>query len=249
MAKDLDILFIQETKCVGIAAEEVLARCWRQSSFVYNDSKGAARGIAILWNPTIVVLDNFFSTTWTISARYRVMGSNKEGILTNAYGPQSPQEKDNFLKRLLVLGNLMDKKQWIIGGDFNIIISLEEKRGGIRRLDKDSETFQNLIEDLHLVDMEARNGIFTWTDKHSGTNQIACRLDHFLVSECFMLEGPLLEVNILPKAGSGHWSIHFWMDTISTPKPKSPDKGHEGHRNTCLTHTILTSTTRHGGHI
>jgi hypothetical protein len=50
------------------------------------------------------------------------------------------------------------QQRWIIGGDFNIIISLDEKRGGVRILDKDSENFQNLIEDLHLIDIEAQNG-------------------------------------------------------------------------------------------
>jgi hypothetical protein len=51
---------------------------------------------------------------------------------------------------------------------------LDEKRGGIRRLEKDSENFQNLIEDLQLIDIEAQNGIFTWTNKRFGTQQLSC---------------------------------------------------------------------------
>jgi hypothetical protein len=52
-----------------------------------------------------------------------------------------PQENDAFLNNLNVLGNIVEHWQWIIGEDFNIIISLEEKRGGIRRLYGDSEGF------------------------------------------------------------------------------------------------------------
>jgi hypothetical protein len=35
-----------------------------------------------------------------------------------------------------------------------------------------------------------------------------------------MLEGLVLEANILPKSGSDHWPIQFWIDTTSAPKFK-----------------------------
>jgi hypothetical protein len=35
-----------------------------------------------------------------------------------------------------------------------------------------------------------------------------------------MLEGPMVESNILLKAGSDHWPVQFWIDTIATPKLK-----------------------------
>jgi exonuclease III len=93
MAEDPNILFLQETKCAGDTVAEVFRWCWRQCSFVYNDSNGAAGGLTILWNPATIILDQYFSTTWTFSAHYRAIGSSKEGILTNAYGPQNNQEK------------------------------------------------------------------------------------------------------------------------------------------------------------
>ena len=37
---------------------------------------------------------------------YRVIGSDKEGVLTNAYGPQNNQEKDLFLNSLSYIGEL-----------------------------------------------------------------------------------------------------------------------------------------------
>jgi hypothetical protein len=35
-----------------------------------------------------------------------------------------------------------------------------------------------------------------------------------------MLEGPMVYSNILSKAGSDHWTVQFWIDTIATPKLK-----------------------------
>jgi hypothetical protein len=108
-----------------------------------------------------VILYNFYSTSWTLLTHYPTIGSRKEGIVTNTYGPQYSQDKDNFLKSLSIVGNLVGQQWWNIGGDFNIIFSLEEKKGEVRILDKDNEKFQNLIENLHLIDVEARNDTFT----------------------------------------------------------------------------------------
>jgi hypothetical protein len=58
---------------------------------------------------------------------YRAIESNKEGMITNAYGPQNSQNKDLFLQSLAYLGSLAEGNQWIIGGNFNMILTLEEK--------------------------------------------------------------------------------------------------------------------------
>jgi endonuclease/exonuclease/phosphatase family metal-dependent hydrolase len=118
------------------------------------------------------------------------------------------------------LSHIVGQQRWIMGGDFNIILSLEEKKGGIRRLDKESANFQDMIDTLHLIDVETWNGTFTWTNRRSGVHQVAFRLDRFLILESLMLDGPLIEANILPKSGSDHWPVQLWIDTVSTPKFK-----------------------------
>jgi hypothetical protein len=80
-----------------------------------------------------------------------------------------------------------------------MILSLEEKTGGTKWLDQDNGKFRALIDQLNLVDIETRNGIFTWSNHRSGHQQVACRLDRFLISEALLLEDPTIEANILPK--------------------------------------------------
>jgi len=71
--------------------------------------------------------------------RYRAIGSNKEGVITNVYGLNSPHEKDEVLSNISNLGDIVGHERWIIGGDFKIILSLDEKRGHIKRMEKDTE--------------------------------------------------------------------------------------------------------------
>jgi len=54
-------------------------------------------GLAILWNPATVTIDWPFSIVGTIMAHFKVIGYTKEGEITNVYGPQIPQDKENFL--------------------------------------------------------------------------------------------------------------------------------------------------------
>jgi hypothetical protein len=123
-------------------------------------------------------------------------------------------------KACLIWASLVGQKCWIVGGDLNIILTLEEKKGGKKHLEQDNIKLQELIDSLKLVDIETGNGTFTWSNRQSGPQQIASRLDHFLISETLMLEGPMVEANILPKSGSDHWPVQLWIDTIATPKLK-----------------------------
>ena len=51
------------------------------------------------------------------------------------------------------------------GGDFNMIILLDDKKGGLRRLNRDAEAFRIFIEEARLIDLETGNGIHTWNNR------------------------------------------------------------------------------------
>jgi exonuclease III len=87
LTENPNILLLQETKCAGTVAENLLSKSWKRGNFMFTDSRGAAGGLAILWNPTIIIMENFYSTRWTLSASYRLIGTNKTGLITNVYGP------------------------------------------------------------------------------------------------------------------------------------------------------------------
>jgi exonuclease III len=143
-----DILILQETKCAGEEASSMLQKCWKQANHVEIDAKGVAGGLAMLWNPSTVLLDDFFTSKWTITASFRLIGSNKLGYITNVYGPTKPGDKESFLNHLDWLADHISPQRWILGGDFNIITGLEEKKGGTRTLGNDSEHFNRFIGSL-----------------------------------------------------------------------------------------------------
>jgi len=127
-----DIVLLQETKCTSEDFDRLLPYCWKQGGVVSIDATGTAGGLAILWNTNAVLLENFRTTRWSITEDYRLIDSNKPEHLTSVNGPATPRDKQAFLRSLSYLSSLTQYNRWIVGGDFNIIRSLEEKKGGSR---------------------------------------------------------------------------------------------------------------------
>ena len=122
---------------------------------------------------------------------------------------------------ILDLENLRDRNRnlhWILASDFNIITTLAEKKGGIIRLDRDAEAFLAFIEKTKLVDIKTSNGQFTLNNKRILHQQIASRLDRFLISHSIVMQGIIMEGIILPWGGSDHWHVLMEANFQVTPK-------------------------------
>jgi hypothetical protein len=162
-------------------------------------------------------MENFFKTRLSISATYRIIGSNKPRYITNVYGPTTPRDKNAFIRNLEGLATLTSGSKWILGGDFNLICNLDEKRGGTRRIMVESGKFQGVIDNLGLIDMKTPNGLFTCMNRRLGAHQVAFRLDRFLIFDSHLMEGTTLEAHILDAHGSAHWPIQLWLDIPASP--------------------------------
>jgi len=220
LAEKPDVVLLQETKSTSEDIDRLLPYCWRQGRASSIDAIGMAGGLAILWNTNVVLMEDLHATRWAITAAYRLIGSNKPGYITNVYGPAMPRDKQDFLRSLSYLASLTQHNKCIVGGDFNIIRSLKEKRGGSRRLDQDSYDFNSLIDDLKLIDLETSNDTHTWSNRRMTMHQIACKLDRFLISEPLMMDGTAMESTILNLPGSDHWPMQLWLEVPTTPGKK-----------------------------
>eukprot|EP00253_Pinus_taeda_P030838 PITA_30838 len=101
-----------------------------------------------------------------------------------------------------------------------MITTLLEKKGGLRKLNRDVEAFTDFIETVKMVDIHPKNGLFTWNNRRGGDRLIASRLDRFLISESIIMDGIIVESDILPIGGSDHWPISLIVEVQGTPRNK-----------------------------
>ena len=147
------------------------------------DANGAIGGLSILWNPNLATNSIFVASRNMLSSYFHILGTSVWGVITNVYGPFQLVMKPTFLEEVHFMKDQVEQAHQLIGGDFNLIHSLEEKKGGIRTLSRLSTSFNMLIEDFNLVDVQTPNGIYTWQNKRSGMRHIASHLDRFLVQK------------------------------------------------------------------
>lgn len=129
-------------------------------------------------------------------------------------------EREAFLTHLQRLGNMHTEKLWVIAGDFNMITSTEEKKGGLKRGDADMERFRETQAALKMIDLNTINGKYTWNNIRGGSRQIASRLDRFLATEHFLRKDIFYEATILPCQGSDHWPIKLEISMNNQNKNK-----------------------------
>ena len=183
------VIFLQETKCSGEELAKITQKIWKGCESAVIDARGVDGGLGILWNPNIVTLLGFLTTTFSISANFHILGTCIHGFISNFYGPSKVDQKQDFIESITDLKTLAQNRAWIIGGEFNLIRNLDEKKGGICSLNLASTMFNNTISDLDLIDVRMTNDIFTWNNKQSGDRGIACRLNRFLLSKPVMMAG------------------------------------------------------------
>ena len=147
------IVFLQETKCLANYIQEIRGKIWAICESMGINARGFCGGLCILWDPTRVSLFEFQGTHNSISTNFKVVGLPISGLITNVYGPQKAVDKCSFIKCFINLRARFPSESWVIRNNFNLITSLEEKKGNRRCLEEECTLFRDTIKYLGLVDI------------------------------------------------------------------------------------------------
>jgi len=128
------------------------------------DATSTAGGLEILWNSEEVQAKDWVSLPRILSGAFRLIGTVEWMLVAGVYGCHIPRERKTFLKDLQTMRRILPGIPWTVRGDFNMIKSLEEKKGGKSRPDQDMEAFSEMITYQRLVDIPTRNGVYTWNN-------------------------------------------------------------------------------------
>eukprot|EP00253_Pinus_taeda_P012543 PITA_12543 len=214
------VLEEEEDTAVQNQIRQIHSRWLNKYEFIEVKAENTAGAILILWNPQKIGIIDAEESRIYLSVVIQPVGDRDTYLVTNVYGPQRLDDKIKFIDSLVDLKSIFAGLPWVIGGDFNMIRSLSEKKGGTRALNKDSSAFQCFLENMKLVDIETNIGLCTWNNKRGGYSQVASKLDKFMISEELLLLDKEVIADILPFGGSDHWPIQMEIKGIGTPRNK-----------------------------
>ena len=147
--------------------------------------------------------------------------SDLKFILVNTYGPNNLSGKQQVWDELSSLFLKFKEFRIVIGGHFNSIISLEEKRGGLQYLSRSSLDFKAWIVDQGLFNIPIKNKTCTWTNRRQNSDYIAEKLDRFFILGNSTVGDLNYQSNILPYIGSDHYPVCLELSKPSKPARNS----------------------------
>lgn len=191
-------------------------------NFPFNDayvvpSVGQCGGMNLLWNNNHVSIQVITSHDRFIHCKITETNTHKSCMVTFVYA-YPKKEKQAALWNDLSLLSPTDNSSWVLMGDFNIIISPEEKLGGIGGVSNFMLNFSTFLNNNGLVSLQATGLPFTWTNKHVDDTVIFERLDRAISNANFLLNYPDSRLENLPIISSDHGPICL---TLENPKRKS----------------------------
>jgi hypothetical protein len=186
---------------------KVSKNVWIRIQGLADNTRGSSGGIYTLWNASKIDLIRSNLCMHWIFSQFLHKESGKTVSLFNIYVPQHIEEKNNCWQTLLDYLTDNELENIILGGDLNVTLAQEEKRGGSIVRDPAREWVEDLISAWDLMDIKPTRGHYTWTNKRVGPGHIVARLDRFLIQSSFLTLRLTASSEILLHSTSDHKTI------------------------------------------
>ncbi|XP_028063179.1 uncharacterized protein LOC114266465 [Camellia sinensis] len=175
--RGVDVVLIQETKRRTLEVT-LIKSIWPFDKMDYMgvDADGRAGGLLCIWHPDrFKVVDCCGSRNFIILSS--ISGQSFECSMVNVYAPNDVGKRRQLWESLKNL-KISYPNPWCMGGDFNEIRFLSERKGCSRR-DRGMNDFNELIDQLNLVDLPMKGRRFTWCNAQDGKRW--SRIDRLLL--------------------------------------------------------------------
>ena len=213
----VDLVCLQETKIQELTPAVVRSLgVGRLFEWKAVEAEGSAGGILVFWDIRKLELVETEIGDFSVTCMFKNVGDGLMWAFTGVYGPVKRSKRELFWEELGALRGLWEGP-WCIGGDFNMVLSPDDRNSG-GRISHHMRRFNEVINELGLRDLPLQGGPFTWRGGHN--NQRMSRLDRFLVSTDWESQFSKAIQRTLPRPVSDHCPVLLDSDGINSgPSP------------------------------
>jgi hypothetical protein len=160
-------------------------------------------GLAMLWSND-VKLDIIAYNERVIDCYIDCSNNNEGWRASGIYGFSNHQHKHQTCDIINELYHTVNHANWLLFGDFNIVLNHAEKLGGKDININHTDMFQNVLNNCSLQDLGYQGDMFTWTNNQETIHHIKERLDRFCASPSWITKFPRHVNYHLPNFTSDH---------------------------------------------
>jgi hypothetical protein len=107
---------------------------------------------------------------------------------------------------------IFNPEPWLVVGDFNEILSQDEKSGALVRREGQMDLFREALEECYLSDLGYKGPKYTWNNCRQSDNFTKERLDRAMANRSWCAVFKMVEVRVLAGRSSDHKPIIVQLD-------------------------------------
>lgn len=199
---------MEETRVDSNVANKIIDKT-NLSDKIFVEVVGFSSGIWVLWDASKIKLEAI-SLDEQIINLIATMDGGKSFFMSAVYASATPVFRQDLWEYIICLGVVV-KVSWLLLGDFNQILSQEEKRDGSSAIPGRMEEFREVLRNCELVDLKFSSPPLTWTNMQKGLTNIHERLDRVLGNRRWLSLYPDCKVCHLSRSRSDHCPLLVQM--------------------------------------
>lgn len=208
-----DILFLMEPRVNSNKGRRIL-RQFSFSHFIVVEADGFAGGLWCFWKSDELTLEVLNYSDQFINLA--VVETNVvKWVLTLVYASPTDEHRHRLWRDLGWLGSVFNMP-WCLIGDFNEVLSQEDKKGG-RRFEGNNGL--NLVmSQCKLMQLPFSGPRYTWTNGRAGASQILEHIDYTFVNEEWSRKFPQALLTHMTRTSSYHHPLMLQLKPAHTQK-------------------------------
>nr|KAJ0222221.1 hypothetical protein LSAT_V11C200063020 [Lactuca sativa] len=202
---NLSLLAVLESQ---VSASKLHEKCdkifgswkWVASKGIY----GNTIRIIVGWNSNFFDVNLIDQNDQVLHCKISFPTNNKFVFCSFVYAANKYMERRVLWSSLKMFKGVVRDDPWIIGGDFNVTLNLNESTAGSSRLSIGMEDFLDCINSLDIQDINCNGLNYTWNQKPRGKNGILKKPDRVMGNCRIIEEFPSIYASFLPYGISDH---------------------------------------------
>ena len=209
------IVVVTEIRVGGERAKDITDRLPFDGA-IHADTIGYSGGLWVLWNSTVaeVMLTQLAKTEQEIHVTVKVLDSNLTWVLSSIYACPRLAERRLLWNNLSSIASL-HHLPWLMVGDFNELLSCNDKQGGNPLNPRRVQLFKDCLDAYETVDLGFHGPKFTLVNKRETGQYIQERLDRAFANYDWKGLYPEASVNHLACTHSDHCPVLLCLDAPS----------------------------------
>ncbi|KAL9226107.1 hypothetical protein vseg_001957 [Gypsophila vaccaria] len=200
----IDCYAVVETKIKAQKVKSITAKFKGFSVVTNNDTHTQGR-ILVLWMLAALSLTVVFSSAQILHCTVTGLFQPFSFDVYFVYGLHSVRQREELWTNLLRVAP--PGRSWICMGDFNVVLSRDERTGDHGSNTRDMTDFQAFDTTAGLSDMPYTGAFFTWTIMQDESHRKWSKLDRIMGNQEWYLLRPAIAIAFLPPGLSDHSPI------------------------------------------